>query len=174
MVDSVSAEAAETAVPEGKRSKLLVIIASIVIATIAAAGGMYWFVAKGDSGSVADEEGTKGKSERAPKDPAIYVELEPAFVVNFQAKGMTRFLQVSIQILTRDPSTAELVKLHDPVIRNDLLMLLGNQTYETISTVEGKERLRTEALKAVASIISAEGGTGKKIEQLYFTSFVMQ
>jgi flagellar FliL protein len=76
--------------------------------------------------------------------------------------------------MTRDQGTADLVKQHDPVIRNDLLLLLSNQTYETISSREGKENLRAEALQVVAKAIEAEGGEGEKVEQLYFTSFVMQ
>ena len=57
-----------------------------------------------------------------------------------------RFLQVSVEVMTRDAATADMIKQHDPMLRNDLLMLLGSQTYETISTREGKEKLRDEAL----------------------------
>jgi flagellar FliL protein len=95
-------------------------------------------------------------------------------VANFEAKGQMRFLQVSVEIMTRDPVTADLIKLHDPMIRNDLLMLFGNQQYESISTLEGKDKLRGAALAAVAKVVGAEGGDPKKVEQLYFTSFVMQ
>jgi flagellar FliL protein len=87
---------------------------------------------------------------------------------------MMRFLQVSVEVLTRDPATAEMIKQHDPMLRNDLLMLLGNQTFEKISTREGKEELRKEALAIVAKVIESEGGDAKTVEQLYFTSFVMQ
>ncbi len=106
--------------------------------------------------------------------PAIYIELDPPFVVNFEARGVMRFLQVAIQVMTRDPLTADLIKAHDAVIRNDLLMLLSGQSYEVLSTREGKEQLRTEALQVVIKAIEAEGGDGSRIEQLYFTSFVMQ
>jgi flagellar FliL protein len=110
----------------------------------------------------------------AAKTPAIYSKFDPPFVVNFQNKGMMRFLQVSIEVMTRNPATAELIKEHDPKLRNDLLMLLGGQTFETLSSREGKEQLRTQALKAVADVIAAEGGKAESVEQLYFTSFVMQ
>ena len=53
-------------------------------------------------------------------------------------------------------------------------MLFSNQTHETIATREGKDQLRAQALEVVAKAIEAEGGTGKNVEQLYFTSFVMQ
>lgn len=191
-IPAVAPEAAATAKNEpagkgGSKKKLLIIVAAAVVALGAAGGGAYFFMSKGDSHeAAADEEKAEGKDqakgkakgknekEVAPKGPAIYVEFDPPFVVNFEAKGVMRFLQVSIQVMTRDPETAELIKQHDPKLRNDLLMLLGSQTHETISTLEGKERLRNDALQTVAKVIVAEGGKAKGVEQVYFTSFVMQ
>jgi flagellar FliL protein len=63
---------------------------------------------------------------------------------------------------------------NDPVVRNDLLLLLGNQHYETIATREGKEKLRAQALGAVRKVVTNAGGKADKIEAVYFTSFVMQ
>ena len=73
--------------------------------------------------------------------PPIYVNLDPPFVVNFEAESMVRFLQVTVSVMTRDAHTEEVLKKNDPRIRNDLLLLLGNQHYDTISTREGKEKL---------------------------------
>ncbi len=182
---------------KGGKSKLLIIIAAAVIALGAAGGGAWFFMNKGhadDEEAVADsDEGEhdakdakadKGKSKKdkkgkkgktaEPKLPAIYVEFEPPFVVNFDAKGVMRFLQVSIQVMTRDHETSEMIKQHDPKIRNNMLLLLGAQTYDTISTVAGKETLRKQALETIAKVVGDEGGEAKKVEDLYFTSFVMQ
>jgi flagellar FliL protein len=76
--------------------------------------------------------------------------------------------------MTRDHETSELVKLHEPKIRNNMLLLLGSQTQDSISTTEGKESLRKQSLETIAKIVEDEGGEGKKVEDLYFTSFVMQ
>lgn len=155
------------------KSKMLVIVLCSVLAAGAAGGGVYFMSSKkGHDEKQTSEEGGHEKAE--PKLPAQYLKFDPPFVVNFENRGMMRFLQVSIEVMTRDPATAELIRQHDPKLRNDLLMLLGGQTYETISTREGKERLRGEALKAVHDVISGEGGNPEKVEQLYFTSFVMQ
>ena len=53
-------------------------------------------------------------------------------------------------------------------------MILGNQTYESVSTTEGKEALRTRCLESVRTIVKEMGGDPKKVEALYFTAFVMQ
>jgi flagellar FliL protein len=102
------------------------------------------------------------------------VNLDPPFVVNFEAESMVRFLQVTVSVMTRDPHTEEIIKKNDPRIRNDLLMLLSNQHYNDISTREGKEKLRSAALDAVRVDVKGAGGEGAKVEDLFFTAFVMQ
>jgi flagellar protein FliL len=104
----------------------------------------------------------------------LYVALDPPFVVNFEADQAVRFLQVTVQVMTRDPLTVEKLKANDPVVRNDLLLLLGNQKYTVISTREGKEHLRTDALAAIRHVVEAAGGSPERVEAVYFTSFVMQ
>ncbi len=73
-----------------------------------------------------------------------------------------RFLQVSIEVMTRDRRPPSMIKQHDPKLRNDLLMLLGGQTFETLSSREGKEQLRTESLKAVADVIARRRRQGRE------------
>ena len=91
-----------------------------------AGGGAFFFMNKGhadeevtadaDEGEEAEQEHdakdakkAKSKSKKdkkgkkaEPKAPAIYVKYEPPFVVNFDAKGVMRFLQVSMEVMTRD------------------------------------------------------------------------
>lgn len=159
---------AAPAAPKGKPWLMIL----IVVAALAAGGGGAMFYLGSQAKKQADTE-TEEKDAK-PKEPAQYVELDPPFVVNFEAKGLMRFLQVTVQVSTRDVATVELINKNDPVIRNDLIMLFGNQRYEDISTREGKEKLRVDALKVIADVVTAEGGDGSKVEQLYFTSFVMQ
>lgn len=166
--------AAESVPPPRSGPGLLVILLAALLAA-GVAGGVVYFIAgkKDDTAQAAGKDGEQ-KATGKPRLPAMYVKLDPPFVANFEAKGAMRFLQVSVDVMTRDPVTADLIKQHDAMIRNDLLMLFGNQSYDTLRTSEGKEQLRTAALDAVRKVIGAEGGDGKKVEQLYFTSFVMQ
>ena len=165
-----AAAAAAPAVPEaapaasGKKKKLILIAAAALVVIGGAAG---FFVFQSKPAHVEEKKA-------APKGPALYVALDPPFVVNFQAERVVRYLQVTVQIMTRSPEMAELLKSNDPVIRNDLLLLFGNQPYDTISTVAGKEKLRASALETVRKIAAAEGGKTEEIEAVYFTSFVMQ
>ena len=110
---------------------------------------------------------TKMRSEDVPWD---YMEITG----NIASQLISRAALADLVVTGRDPHTAEVIKQNNPMIRNDLIMLFGSQQYESISTREGKDKLRAEALATVAAVIDAEGGDGKKVEQLFFTSFVMQ
>jgi flagellar protein FliL len=150
----------EAAPPKSK--KMLFIILAVVL--LAGGGGAFFFL-KGGKGA---------KAEVVPVLPPIYVNLDPPFVVNFEAESMVRFLQVTVSVMTRDPHTEEIIKKNDPRIRNDLLLLLSNQHYKEISTREGKDKLRSAALEAVRADVLEAGGEAAKVENLFFTAFVMQ
>ena len=49
----------------------------------------------------------------------------------------------------------------------------SSQTYDSVSTLEGKEALREEALSVIQEILEEETGD-PGVEAVYFTSFVMQ
>jgi flagellar FliL protein len=162
--------AAAADVPAAPKSKKMLII--IIAAVVLVGGGAGAFFFSRSSGK--EHAAVKEDKVSEPKKAAIYMPLEPPFVVNFQNQEMVRFLQIGVQILTRDAATGELIKQNDPGIRNDLLLLLDNQEYATLSSREGKESLRAQALETVRKVIGREGGKPETVEAVLFTSFVMQ
>jgi len=156
------------AAPGGKSKLLIMIIAAVLV--LGGAGAGAWFFLSGGKPKKAEA----AKHEEATKGPPLYVALDPPFVVNFEAEQLVRFLQVTVQVMSRDPATIEIIKANDPVVRNDLLLLLGNQRYETISSREGKEKLRLQALDTVRKVVKSSSGNPDRVEAVYFTSFVMQ
>jgi flagellar basal body-associated protein FliL len=105
--------------------------------------------------------------------PAIYSPLDPSFVVNFSGQGNARFLQITVEVMTRSSEVIDQIKIHMPAIRNNLNMLFSDQHYDKISTLEGKERLREEALVVIQRILEEETGN-PGLEAVYFTRFVME
>ena len=113
------------------------------------------------------------KSSKEPKAPPIYVELGDPFVINFVEGVQIRYLQVKIEAMTRDQVVSEAIKTHLPQIRNNLVMMFSNQDYASLTTTEGKQKIRDQALVEIQNILKEEtGNTGA--EAVYFTSFVMQ
>lgn len=114
-----------------------------------------------------------GKPTGKPKAPPVYLPLDPPLVASFQDGGQIRFLQVTVELMARDEKVGGLVKTHSPVIRNNLLMMLGGETLATLTSREGKDELRSRALTEVQRILKDTTGE-PGVEDLYFTSFVVQ
>ena len=172
----------------GKKSrKKLIIILSLVIVLVTGIGvGVTWFffpqvLGMGDQemAAVAQDTGD-GKPKRprkgtkdGPALEATYFAFDPPFIVNFRDQTHARFLQVEVQVMTTDPLVVDQLKKHMPRIRNDLILLFSSQSYETLSTREGKEKMRDEALFEIRKILKEETGN-PGVEALYFTALIMQ
>jgi flagellar protein FliL len=101
------------------------------------------------------------------------VPLHPAFVVNFSGDSDVRFLQIELQIATRDPNVPPKMIEHDPAVRNSLVMLFASQKPSDLESREGKEQLRKQVLDEIRKVMK-QVGASDKIENVYFTNFVMQ
>jgi flagellar protein FliL len=164
----------------GKKSKLRLIIIIVAVLALAGGGGAFYYM-KGAApdGEVADAEGdeedgdAEEEEEEMEMETPYYFSLNPPFVVNFVGKSRAKFLQVNIDGLTRNPSVKENITTHLPHIRNNVVFILSSKRYEDLITPEGKEDLRKQVLKEVRKILKKETGNGD-VEDIYFTSFVMQ
>ena len=119
--------------------------------------------AKGGGG-----EGGEGGAAGA----STFYAIDPPLVVNFEDGSAVRFLQISMEVMSRDPKAIEGTTKNAPLIRNNLLLLMSNRDYTTLMSREGKEKLRQEALSEVKSILKKQGSP--TIDDLLFTSFVVQ
>jgi len=160
-------------------SKLLIIITVVVLllggsttATLMLTG----ILSDDQEDSVAGQtysDNKAGNKLKKPKAPLNYVPMDPPFVVNFNADTEVRFLQITVEVGTRNPKAVDLVKEHRPAIRNSLVMLFGNQDPDALNTREGKETLRSETLAEIQKIMKEETGDAG-VDSVFFTSFVMQ
>jgi flagellar protein FliL len=76
--------------------------------------------------------------------------------------------------MTRDPPTLEMIKNNEPAVRNDLVLLFSSQDNASLLSPDGKEKLRNATLEVVRKVVAGEGGDPKSVENVYFTSFVIQ
>ncbi len=156
-----------------KAGKPWLIIALVAVVAAGAAGGGAWFLASRNAAPAKPVAPVAPDAAKVPA-PAQYFALEPPFVVNLiGSAGGARYLQVEVQLMTRDPESLKAIELHAPALRARLLMLFAQQNAEELITRAGKEKLQAQALAEVRKLMKAE--TGKPgAEQLLFTSFVMQ
>ncbi len=179
-------EEGEEELQEGAKKKLplkLIIIIAVVLLVGGGAGAFFMMGDKGsDDAATSDSkevaEGKEAKESEEGEESSVlgeahYFSLDPPFIVNFTGKSRARFLQVSIEGMTRDATVKENISKHFPQVRNNLVLLLSSKTYDELNSPEGKAALRKQVLKEVQKVLEAE--TGKEgIEDVYFTSFVMQ
>lgn len=170
-------EDTEEGTEEGGKKKsplMLIIIAAVVL--IGGGAGAYFMMGSGGEDEAVAENGEAAEGEEgaeADVKSAYYFSLDPAFIVNFTGKSRARFLQVNIEGMTRDETVKEKITKHIPQVRNNIILLLSSKTHDELNTPAGKESLRKEVLKEIQDILVAE--TGKEgVEDVYFTSFVMQ
>jgi len=173
---------------KGKSSNIKMIIIA-VLATVIIGGGLvgatFYFVtgmqvADADAEKQQQTDGEDGGDEEeevVPKGPAIYHSMDPKFVVSFRDQRVARFMQFSIEVMTRDKEVIKLIEMHTPAIRSSLLMLFDNLDHATMSTREGKKQLLSDVVNDVNATLKTMTGQEELdavVESAYFTSFVIQ
>ncbi|MFO1406057.1 MAG: flagellar basal body-associated FliL family protein [Steroidobacteraceae bacterium] len=150
-----------------------------LVVAVGTLAGQFLYQLVGHAGPAGHEapagDGKAAPESAAPAEPAappVYHAFEP-LIVNFDENGELRFLQVTVEVMARDPKTIAAIEANTPVLRNDLLLLVGSSDMKALLTREGKEQLRAQALKEVQTTM-ARLSPGSKVEDLYFTGFVMQ
>jgi len=175
--------------PEKKKKGGVSLIVVILLVLIAGGGGAagVWFLGAKKAAAATEQagEGAPAHAEAAhdggdahgdkkkPGGAIEYFGIEPTFVVNTADEDTQHYLQTDVQVMTHNAAVVDLVKLHMPRIRNNLLLLFSAQRCADVRDRAGREKLQAAALKEVQDVLTAETGN-PGVEALYFTSFVTQ
>lgn len=161
---------------EKKKSPLMLIIIIIIAGlTIGGGGAISFLMFKGKGAKDKQEESKKetekhGKGGATTKSAvAIYKDnKEPlTFVVNLS--GGKNYLKADIAIELSDKLLEKEIEEKLPKIKDTILMILSEQTAESVADNKGKLRMKDEIMKRINSYLT----TGK-IENIYFIGFVVQ
>lgn len=169
----------EEGAKSGPSTMKIVIIA--VLASVLLSGAMIggFMVFMGDEAPAANAEGddnTEAEEVVTELGPPQYHAMDPKFVISFSDQKRARFMQFSLQLMTRDNDVMKMLDAHMPAIRSSLLMLFGSQKYEDMITREGKQMLLDEVVKDVNKTLQkvADGEKPGEVLEAYFDSFVIQ
>jgi len=175
---------AKTKEPQSGSGKgMKIVIGAMALLLMVAIGAVSYLLGHRSAPAAATtEESADGKhaEKTADAEPSseskghepIYLALDPPFVVNFQSDTATRFLQVGVQLMAHDQKALDAAKASEPAVRNALVMLFSSQDAKTLTSRDGKEKLRTDALDEIRKIVGER--TRAPLDAVYFTSFVMQ
>lgn len=121
--------------------------------------------------ALAEEEEPKEGEGAAPQ--VAYHSLVPALVGNFGAGPKLKFYKADIALRVSGSEAEGKVKYHEPLIRNQLVMLFAQQTEEGLDAPNAREALRQEALKQVQAVLTQEEGK-PLVDDLLFNNLILQ
>jgi flagellar protein FliL len=191
-------EELELDVNEKKGGKKTIIMIAIGVLLLNGIGIGAWLFLAGDD----KKSSATGEKQEAALGPLTYLTLVPEFIVNFGPGSKVRYLQVDLQIATRQEASLDTVNTYRPVLRNDILIVLSGVSYEDLKDRAGKEALQKKLLNTINKVLVAaehaapadgeekdtkgdgNGATTSDehtdedvkgpIENVYFISFIMQ
>ncbi len=178
--------------PKSGKGKLIIIIVAVMLVTTGVLVGVLFMTGalggKSSGDSKDDSDTAAGDDKELVVKKSFYFDMKPAFIVNFEDQSQAAYLQIEMQAMTYDQSVTDEMIKHMPVIRNNILLILSAQKFEEVRTRQGKEALQEKVLIAVQEIIGdsmtaklkesgeelPKGESVSNVEQIYFTSFIMQ
>lgn len=161
--------AAPAPAKKGKLKLIIMLVVIIVLAVALSVVGTLWFLGGGLPGG--------GEGERASTpEPAFvassYIDLERPLVTTVQAQGRQRYAQVHLSLEASDPAALAAAETHMPLIRSQLVMVLGNSEFSELQTPEGRSALAEQLLATVNQVLEEEGEPS--IKRVLFRNFVVQ
>lgn len=126
--------------------------------------------------ALASGGGGEGGGEAVdPNKPVIsYFSLDPEIITNYiTANGEMGYIRIKIEVMVNTLGELELVKKHEPLIRDTINDVLGKETVEHIRSLKGRDIIRQECQDKVNERLLKE--TGKTIiRELIFTNYLYQ
>lgn len=157
--------------PKQGKGKLIIIIVAVAVLALGGGGGAAWYFLGAETEQASAESAEPAEPQRGV---ARYVEFDPDFTVNLSGSGGPRYLQVALAALTHYDDTEEALQDHMPALRSSLIVLFGNQTGNSLATLEGKEQLRFSAAENIERVLVDNGAEDVRIGQVFFTKFIVQ
>jgi flagellar protein FliL len=163
-------------VEQKKSGGNLVLILIIVLLVVLLIGGAVaaFFLLGNDSEQANNQPQQAPQTRSAGKRSSDYLTIGPMypmneFIVNLLSESGSRYLKVSLDIeLDSEALSAEMDKKKS-LIRDIIIRVLSSKTFEEVSTMKGKDRLKDEIVKKINAIL-ADG----QIRDIFFTDFVVQ
>ena len=115
------------------------------------------------------------QAEEAPPStiPVAYINLSPPLVGNYDpGNKKLKYYKADIALRVSEANKAA-VQMHEPLIRDQLILLFAQKTEEDFATIEGKEAVRKDALLRVQQALQQEEGK-PLVDDLLFNNLIVQ
>ncbi len=161
------------AVPDENRKKkkmVLIIGAAILVVLIALGAGTFFFLKKSHT---KEEKFDPGKNVPVPNlnqaaniGPMVDIS---EFIVNIISADGNHYVKSALTLELTNQQAKDEINQRMPQIRDAILLLVGNKTFEELQDLEGKKQLKAEIMSKINGFLQ----TGK-VRAIFFTEFVVQ
>lgn len=169
MAENNAAEAAPA--KKGKLKLIILLVVVVVLAIALSVAGTLWFLGGGLPGMGDDTKDESSETEEA-FTPSAYLAIEKALVTTVQGEGRQRYAQAYVALEAADQQALSAAQLHLPLIRSQLVMVLGNSSFTELQTPEGRQDLAAKMLVTVNQVLEQEGEP--TVSKVLFRNFVVQ
>lgn len=172
------AEEVEEEVEQKKSGGNLVLILIVVLLVLLLVGGglAAYFLLGSDSQPAAGQNTQNSATQQnsPAKRSTNNLSIGPMypmsqFVVNLLSEGGSKYLKVSLDIELGSEELSAEMDQKKSLIRDIVIRALSSKTFEEVSTMKGKDRLKDEIVKDINQVLS-DG----QIRNIFFTDFVVQ
>lgn len=103
-----------------------------------------------------------------------YFQLTPDIITNYIKPGKRiGFVRLTVELMVDSKSSYALIENHEPLIRDKIITILGEQTEIVVKSIAEREGIRQRCLDEVNNLLYKE--TGKKpLIELLFTKYLYQ
>lgn len=138
-----------------------------VVVLVALGGAGWYFLGYGEPPPEETAEEMVVEVVKPYDFEEIYT-LEAFADIELRGGGKKRWFTVQLALEMDNPLLRDELGMNEPTLREIVLPLLSNRTYDEISGVDGKILLRNQLIRAINAALS----TGR-VRNLYFTEFVV-
>jgi flagellar protein FliL len=150
------------------RSKLLLVTILGLLIVLLAGGGFFAYTILLAPQGADHAAGLKAEAEIKQRLMGEMYPLE-VFVVNLLDPRGKRYLKVQLEMELQSPEAVERAARKTPKLRDTVIMMLTNLTFEDVMSPEGKIRIRDELLQRFNQDMRPD-----RVTNIYFTEFVVQ
>lgn len=154
----------------GAKKKKMIIIGGAILLLLLIGGAAFFFL---KPAPVVEEEIDPGLDVPVPEitkstEIGPMVEIKE-FIVNIISEEDRHYVKASFTMEINRIEAVDEINKRMPQIRDSILLLVGNKTFEELQDLQGKKQLKAELKSKINSFLQ----TGK-IKAIYFTDFVVQ
>ncbi len=172
------AEETEEVVEKKSGGNMVLILIVVLLIVLLIGGGLAAFFLMGDNDEAMSQPQQNTQSaptkRKVGKRSSDYLTIGPMypmsqFVVNLLSEGGSKYLKVSLDIELSSQELSAEMDMKKALIRDIIIRTLSSKTFEEVSTIKGKDRLKDEIVNSINEVL-ADG----QVNNIFFTDFVVQ